>query len=262
LKPMETIRKIPVGWQTMLVMVLLVTSALFYFIHYLLFRDPHHIFIFLLGDMAFVPIEVLLVTLIIHRVLSEREKKTLMEKLNMLIGAFFSELGMPLLRLLSEYDPGCDTIRDEIKGKSFSKQGYPTLKQQLKTHDCRIDIHEGDLKALRDFLFEKRDFLLRMLENPSLFKHDTFTDLLWAVFHLMEELVYHKDLDRLSEADSRHISKDIKRAYDLTLLEWADYMKYMKENYPYLFALAIRTNPFNSRTMPGIGGGHRERRGT
>jgi len=30
--------------------------------------------------------------------------------------------------------------------------------------------------------------LLGLLGNPNLLEHDSFTDLLWAVFHLMEEL--------------------------------------------------------------------------
>lgn len=43
------------------------------------FSGPHHIFIYLVGDIAFVPIEVLLVTLIIHRLLETREKKAMLD---------------------------------------------------------------------------------------------------------------------------------------------------------------------------------------
>jgi len=31
-----------------------------------------------------------------------------------------------------------------------------------------------------------------------------------------------------------------------------DYMRYMKDNYPYLFSLAMRTNPFDRKTSPII----------
>jgi len=31
----------------------------------------------------------------------------------------------------------------------------------------------------------------------------------------------------------------------LLVHEWLDYMKYLKKNYPYLFSLAVRTNPFD-----------------
>ncbi|MGQ9701142.1 MAG: hypothetical protein ACUVQT_01635 [bacterium] len=58
--------------------ILIFLSIIAYFIHYLIFRDPHHIFIYLLGDVAFVFIEVLLVTLVIHRMLHYREKQILL----------------------------------------------------------------------------------------------------------------------------------------------------------------------------------------
>ena len=63
------------NWQVFLGISLVALSAVFYLVHYAIFRDSHHIFIYLLGDIAFVPIEVLLVTLIIHRLLSAREKR-------------------------------------------------------------------------------------------------------------------------------------------------------------------------------------------
>ena len=45
---------------------------------------------------------------------------------------------------------------------------------------------------------QKRDFLLRLLENPNLLEHDSFANLLLAVFHLTEELAQRRDLDRLA----------------------------------------------------------------
>lgn len=54
--------------------ILILLSVIFYSVHYVLFRDAHHIFIYLIGDIAFVFIEVFLVTLIIHELLSYREK--------------------------------------------------------------------------------------------------------------------------------------------------------------------------------------------
>lgn len=49
---------------------LIVLSPFLYFLHYLIFRDPHHIAVYLLGDLAFLPLEVLMVTLILHRLLT------------------------------------------------------------------------------------------------------------------------------------------------------------------------------------------------
>ena len=58
-----------------LAIAFLLISGISYFIHFLIFRDAHHIFIYLLGDIAFLPLEVLLVVLIIERLLARREKK-------------------------------------------------------------------------------------------------------------------------------------------------------------------------------------------
>ena len=110
----------------------------------------------------------------------------------------------------------------------------------------------GELAELKSKLIEKRDFLLRMLENPNLFEHESFTELIWAVFHLTEELVSRPDLKQLSEADYQHFSGDIERAYTLLILEWLMYMIHLKEDYPFLFSYAARTNPFDPEARAEI----------
>jgi len=52
-------------------LLLVLLSVFFYAAHYVVFKDAHHIFIYLIGDIAFVFIEVLLVTLIIHHILGD-----------------------------------------------------------------------------------------------------------------------------------------------------------------------------------------------
>lgn len=73
-----------------LAVILIALSALIYFVHYLIFRDVHHIFIYLVGDLAFLPLEVFLVVIVIERVLARREKQAIMQKLNMVVGAFLA----------------------------------------------------------------------------------------------------------------------------------------------------------------------------
>ena len=101
-------------WQLYLGILLIVLSTLVYFFHFLIFRDPHHIFIYLIGDIAFVFIEVLMVTLVIHSLLIMREKRERLEKLNMLIGVFFSEIGTKLLTIFSDCDPNLDNIKKDL----------------------------------------------------------------------------------------------------------------------------------------------------
>jgi hypothetical protein len=234
------------NWQIILGLTLIALSVFFYLIHYAIFRDPQHIFIFFVGDVAFVFVEVLLVTLIIHKLLGEREKRQMLNKLNMVIGAFFSEVGMCLLRTLSDLNPDPEKMKgDLVLTRNWSDKEFSRMSKRLKEYDYTVDSQRGDLEELKKFLTGKRGFLLGLLENPNLLEHESFTDLLWAVFHLTEELDLRKEVNRLSKGDYNHLNNDIKRVYRLLVYEWLVYMKHLKDNYPYLFSFAIRNNPFD-----------------
>lgn len=241
------------NWQILLGLSLIALSALLYLGHYVIFKDAHHIFIYMVGDIAFVPIEVLLVTLIIHQLLSVREKRAMLKKLNMVIGAFFSEVGTQLLKSFYDFDTQADSIRqDLIVKKEWSTKDFSHVLKHLKNYDCIVESKQGDLGNLKKFLIGKRDFLLGLLENPNLLEHESFTELLWAVFHLTEELACREDVKQLIDTDYNHISGDMKRAYVLLISEWIAYMKHLKADYPYLFSLAIRTNPFDPHASPEV----------
>jgi hypothetical protein len=72
-----------------------------------------------------------------------------------------------------------------------------------------------------------------------------FTETLRTVFHLTEELERRSGAGELPPTDLSHINGDLVRVYRNISIQWVDYMKYLKKNYPYLFSLAIRTNPFD-----------------
>ena len=59
---------------------------------------------------------------------------------------------------------------------------------------------------------KKSHFLIRLLENPNLLEHESFTELLRAVFHVDEELRSRKKISNLSANVLKYISGDIKRA--------------------------------------------------
>lgn len=240
-------------WQIILGVSLVALSAIFYIIHYVIFRDAHHIFIYMLGDIAFVFIEVLLVTMIIHEVLAMREKRLLLEKLNMVIGSFFSEVGKELLKIFAAFDPQVDRIRESlVVTDRWTPEQFLDMSRTLKKYRHDIDITRSSVTPLKHLLVGKREFMLRLVENQNLLEHDSFTELLMAVFHLTEELESRADLLRLPEADQKHLANDMRRAYSLLISEWLDYMKHLKENYPYLFSFSMRTNPFDPDATPEV----------
>jgi len=233
-------------WQVTLAIILIALAAAVYYVHFLIFRDVHHIFLYFVGDVGFVFFEVLLVTLVIHRLLHHRERKALRNKLNMLIGAFFSETGTELLRKFAAFDTDVHRISRCLAVPSdWSEREFLNIRGSIDKHQSAMDGTSSDLESLKDYLLEKKPFLLDLLQNPNLQENEPFTDLVWAVYHLTEELLHRGELKGLPPADYRHLVEDIKRVYPLLTVQWMDFMKHLRTDYPHRFSLARRTNPFD-----------------
>ncbi|TFH36682.1 MAG: hypothetical protein E4G93_01705 [Dehalococcoidia bacterium] len=246
-------RTLLTGWQVRLGIGLVALSVVGYLIHYAIFRDVHHIFLYLVGDIAFVFLEVLMVTLIIHELLNRHEKMKRMEKLNMVIGAFFSEIGTSLLRLVSDWDGGLGATRERLHVTTlWTEEQFDNVAVSMRVHAYRVDPERLRVAELRSLLASRSEFLLRLMENPNLLEHERFTDLLMATFHLAEELAARREPDSLPDTDLRHLAGDVDRVYGLLARFWLDYMKYLKGNYPYLFSLAVRMNPFDESASPVV----------
>ena len=239
-------------WEIYLVLALSLASFTIYFIKDLIFHDVRDILSEILSQIAFLPIYILLSTIMIDSLLSRREKGQRIKKLNMVIGAFFSEIGVDLLQNLSKFDRTNEETARLILLDDWP-QKVENMKRWLKD-GLKMNSRAGVLVDLKATLLVKRDFILRMLENSNLLEHESFTDLLWAVFHLTEELASRADLDQLNEADYAHFTGDIERAYRLLIFEWLTYMTHLKDDYPFLFSYAARTNPFNSEARAEISG--------
>jgi len=242
-----------VKWQILLGVLLVAVSVILYDIQINLFHAPRDTYFYLIQDLAFIPIQVLLVTLILNQLLNVREKHSMLNKLNMVIGTFFSEVGTELLKSIVEFDQNTDKIREELLVHgAWTDHQFAAVIKRVRGNDFRIEYTGSDLEALRTVLLGKRDFLLGLIENPNLLEHETFTELLWAVFHLTEELAVREDVRNLPPADGNHIAGDIKRAYTILIVEWLAYMRHLKHDYPYLFSFAVRTNPFDPNASPTV----------
>ena len=224
---------------------LVAVAVLIYVVNYVIFRDGRNLFFYLLIDLAFLPIEVLVVGLIVERLINQRERSAIAQKLNMVIGAFFGEMGTPFLARLLPAMCAAPEIKERLHLKaSWKKDDFARASQYARSLQCEVDLSRVDLYALKAYMLEKRDFILRLLENPNLIEHDRFTDLLWAVMHVVDELEARESLTGLTEADEAHLRLDIRRAFNAVTAEWILYAEHLKSSYPYLFSLVVRTHPF------------------
>jgi len=234
------------SWIKNLVFALMAISVAFYGIHYAIFRDFSFIARYVIAQLGFTPISVILVTLILNKLIGRREKQERLKKLNMVIGVFFGEAGIELLRSFVFHDKNMPLMLERIKSPAtWDESDYNIMLDYMNKGEFDVAADAENIGSFREIFMEKRKFLLNLLENPNLLEHESFTELLWAVFHIAEELDSRKDFEAMSADDFSHISNDFKRAYSLIVYQWVMYMEHLKTEYPYLYSFALRENPYS-----------------
>jgi hypothetical protein len=235
---------------------LIVAGVALYVLRWDIFPTPEfhsEMWRFLIGDVAFLFMQVAIVTLLVDRIIRIREKRAMLQKLNMVIGAFFSELGTELLGRLAVADSAIAEVRDDlIPNAKWTAAEYAGALTALESHKAVIDLSSCDLLDLKAMLLREKPFVLGLLGNQSLLEHESFTELLWAVTHLAEELEARSSLDDLPAADRIHLAGDVKRAYTLLTTQWLEYVRHLQSAYPYLFSLAVRTNPLDPTAVVNV----------
>jgi hypothetical protein len=233
-------------WKVFIALILIGATLVLGFMHVLIFGNSQDLLFYLALDVVFVPFQVLLVTLIIERLLAEREKQLLLQKLNMVIGAFFGEVGGKLLKQMNGFCPEMAELSAKLAvSPVWTGKDFKAAARFIESREFKLAPGPEDFRLLCGFLLQKRGFMLALLENPNLLEHEKFTDLLWSVSHLTEELEAREDFDALPATDVAHLRADARRAHVNLTREWLAYMQHLKSAYPYIYSLSIRTNPFN-----------------
>ena len=235
------------GWQLKLGVILLSFTLVIYSIKYLVLKNPADTLNYVFNSLGFLFISAFLVTIILNEMLTMRSRKERLEKLNMIIGVFYSDIGTKLLKKFSAVDPDISELRSAlVVSNNWSTSDFTEAFVRLQQHKYHLDSREISLVELHEFLQQHQGLMLTLLENPQIFEHDRFTDLLHAVFHLSEELNARESLVDLPITDYSHLSVDLTRVYNQLVFEWLEYMQHLKKKYPYLFSLSMRMNPFDT----------------
>jgi hypothetical protein len=236
-------------WQVEIAVTLIVAAIVVYAARWLLFPAAsfhREMLRYLVDDIAFLFIQVLLVSMLLDGLMQRRSRETMLTKLNMIVGAFFSECGTDVLGRIAKLDTDLGEVREDLLARmAWTPKDYGRAKQAFRDHKPVIELSAGDLVELRRRLDAEKPYLLGLLGNQALLEHETFTDLLWAVTHVAEELHVRGDFDALPPTDRAHLVGDVKRAYTLLGVQWIDYLRHLQTQYPFLFSLAVRTNPLD-----------------
>ena len=239
------------SWKVKFSIVMILLIIIIYGSNYLVLGDGEHIISYVWTHLGFIPVDILLVAFLLDEIIEKKEKEAMLEKLDMLMSTFFSEVGNELISQLSTVNK-YKTNTENLKSiKDWDEKDFDNKLAELKssTVDFSAQVAPEDreefLENLRTLLVSKREFIINLINNPNLLEKDEFTGLINAILHLDEELEHRKDLALVNDADFGHLNGDMQRVYDKLIHEWVYYLKYLYKHYPYMIALIIRTNPFD-----------------
>lgn len=232
-----------------LILLLIIISIVVFSMQLIFFKSIRDTVFYLLQDLAFIPIQIIVIYFVLETILEENAKKEKLRKLNVVLNAYFIETGTNTLHFLSRFDMNINNTKEIVCFSSaWTHNDFTKAKAKIKHTEYNIDCKLYNLYELKTYLLENKAYMLSMFQNPNLLEHDDFTDMLWAIFHIMDELVSRGSFEKLPDADYAHINLDIKRAYTSLLIEWISYNMHLKAEYPYLFSLAERKLPFKENS--------------
>jgi hypothetical protein len=76
---------------------------------------------YLIGDLAFIPIQVIVVTLVIDKFVKQIEKRNMAKRINVIISSFFIESGTELMSVMSRFNGNQSEVREILKTTDYSK---------------------------------------------------------------------------------------------------------------------------------------------
>lgn len=227
-----------------LFLILISSSVAIYFVQNMIFDNPKQMLFYLLQDLAFLPIEVALVTFVIERLIKTADQQKNAKKINVIISTYFTEAGSTIMAAMSDLNRNNTAISKIIEENELKKMSPKQAQKLIKALKYDIYADPAKLEGLASVLADKKIFLINLLENNSLFEHDSFTDMLWAVFHVADELQSRGDLKALPNDIVDHLSNDLLRAYSAMVQEWIGYIFYLHAEYPFLYQSAKNKNNF------------------
>ena len=216
---------------------LILLSFIMFLVHYLIFGQLENTIYYSLMSLCFIPINILAVTLVFETIMEKHSKNERMNKLNMLVGLFFSDFGFTLLTLIAASDK-------KIKSLNLDFNDLESCSDILKAHSHQIDFQKINYTQLKKLIVDSREILSSLISNENILEHEIFADLLMSLMHLRDEILFVQHME-LTKEEALHLEGDIIRVYKNLSLQWINYLSHLKQFYPYQYKSSIKFNPFS-----------------
>ena len=194
------------SWKAKFSILMVVLIIVIYGSNYLVLGDAEHIISYVWTHLGFIPVDILLVAFLLDEIIERKEKEAMLEKLDMLMSTFFSEVGNNLIKQLSTVNEHKANTENLKSIKTWDEEDFDNKLNELKESSVRFkaeispEEREEFLDSLRTLLASKRELIINLINNPNLLEKEEFTSLITAILHLDEELEHRKDLAQIGRA--------------------------------------------------------------
>ena len=232
------------------VIALIVISIVIYLIQIAIFHDVRTTEFYLLQDLAFMPLTIAIATIVVGGVIDAREKKDRLEKTRMLTSSFFTEIGASLLQEMMRMTEANDFIYGVVSGAHSAEMDENQTIEQIKSMHICLHLDQPGYEQTRQIISSNKTNILILASNPLVIEHESFTDVLWGIFHLIDEFRLRGEWSDLTAQDKAHFEDDFAKVLRLLLLNWISDVHYLQETFPDFYAkVLLLSRSVQNRTM-------------
>ena len=100
------------SWKFKFAIVMLIIASIFFVSRIIVLGDPEEVVAYLWKQIGFIPVNILIVALLLDGIMSKKEREAILEKLDMLMGTFFTEIGNDLISEISKANKNKSKTKD------------------------------------------------------------------------------------------------------------------------------------------------------
>ncbi len=221
---MKSIRKV--------VLSLTVVSVIIYVLQIMIFHDSQTTAFYIFQDLAFLPLSIAIATVVVGEIYSRKEKADRLERTKMITSTFFTNVGARLMMQMLSAAQNQQLVRQIMFADATSETDYQELCNRIHGEQIKLDMSADLYDGVRTVLEEQSTALLILGNNPVLLEHESFTDMLWGLYHLRDEFRLRGSYENLSQTDRDHLEEDFERVFKLMLINRESNVHFLAETFP------------------------------
>ena len=147
------------SWKAKFSILMIILIIIIYGSNYLVLGDAEHIISYIWTHLGFIPVDILIVAFLLDEIIERKEKEAMLEKLDMLMSTFFSEVGNDLINQLSTVNKYKASTENLKSIKNWNDADYENKLNELKNSNV-------DFSAM-DIPLEKREEFFKDLNEKN-----------------------------------------------------------------------------------------------